>query len=114
MNALLLLGLTFLQGHPVNPDYVFATSDLSKGEVLSRAAAAGDAIPADDGDDLTLLGLSQVDGEAAYKLKLVHQDGSVEYRWLSKKSFHELKRTAIAANPIPAPSSTPASSSAAR
>src|SRR5256885_16160092 len=105
MNALLLLGLTFFQAHPVDPDYVFARADLSKGDVISRAAAAGGPLPALAADDtLELLGLSQVGGEAAYKLKLTHADGSVEYHWISRASFHELKHTAVAA---PAPKPTP-------
>ena len=41
--------------------------------------------------EVELLGLSHVEGVAAYKLK-IHHGCEVEYRWLDMRSFGELKR----------------------
>jgi len=110
-------------------DYVFAPADLSQDQVLSRhiaavggreqAVAAGDPLVVTAKDDaIVLLGISQVEGRAAYKIKITHADGAVEYHWIARDGFVELKRTAVArpaATPSPvAESSTPSTQAVAR
>ena len=107
----LAIALT-LSASPVSadsPDYVFAAPDLTRATVLRRhfgalggkqkAKDAGDALAgASDDDTVDLLGMSQVHGSPAYKVKLTHPSGRVEYHYLDKKTFLELTPAASTAS----------------
>lgn len=84
-----------------SPDYVFAAPDLTRATVLrkhfgalggkQKAKDAGDALASTSDDDtVDLLGMSSVHGAAAYKLKITHPSGRIEYHYLDKRSFLEL------------------------
>ena len=89
--AVLIAGCTGTTEAKHDPDTVFARPDRTREDVLERfRAAAGKPVDLVDAD-VELLGISHVDGEAAYKLK-VHHGCDVEYRWIDMKSFGELKR----------------------
>ena len=92
-----------------SPDYVFAAPDLTRATVLRRhfdalggkqkAKDAGDALAGTSDDDtVDLLGMSQVKGAPAYKVKITHPSGRTEYHYLDKKSFLELTPSATSAS----------------